>query len=377
MIGFKRNFDFWALLFPKTMPARVGLHILFWVLFVVYHMIYFIPLSFEIDITRQTVYAYTLYYARYIPIFYFCILSYKLLQQYFFRVALWLILLLIATAITHFMTVMVFYVADHLYGLANTAANFQLLGKLYLSPFQQIRTKDLLLLIYDIEDMQLLILPVGILMIKYGILHERTSSQLKAEQLKSQLQALRYQLAPHFVFNIINSAFAVILPISQKAAAYLGQMSEVLRFALYETTHDTLPLSKEIRALRQLVKLQYSRSDKRAVITLRQKGKVLPAHRIPTLLLVSLAENAFKHGIHTTTGKSRVDIRIEVIEQTLHFFISNTKPATARANRIKSSGIGLKNLSQSLDLHFQTSYSCNILETDDNYSVTLQIPLIP
>ena len=376
MISFGLNWDFWAILFPKSIKARVSLHILFWVFFVAYHLIYFIPLSFEILVSRQTVLAYTLYYARYIPIFYACIRFNKILRKYFKGLALWLAILFSATIIMHFVTVLTFILADRLIGLENTATYFHILGQLYLSPFEKLQTKDLLLLIYDLEDMQLLILPVGILMIKFGILHERRNNQLKADQLKSQLQSLRSQLSPHFVFNIINATFSEILPISKKAATYLAQVSEILRFTLYETSQNAIPLKKEIRALKQLVQLQSIRVVNRTRVTYTQKGKVKPSHQIPTLLLVSLAENAFKHGVYASSLTSSVDIRIEVLDDILLFYISNSKPVAAKATDKKHSGIGLKNLTQSLELHFQNSYSCSISETDEDYTVTLQIPLI-
>ena len=365
------------ILFPATSGRRVYLHVLFWVVFVLYHLLPFIPFTAQQHVTMEMTFSYILYYARFIPIFYGSLLVYHYLEKIINRPLLWMMVLASSIIITHLLTVVMFLFADAWFGIHEGTPAFKKLGEAYLAPFTRLEGKNLLLFIYDVQDIQLLILPVGIKMFKFGIEHERARLNLQTEQLKSELNNLRSQLSPHFVFNVINAAVSQVLPFSQKAAGYLGKMSEILRFTLYEATEETISLQKEITCIKRLVALESMRNINRSKITVSQKGKIRPADKIPTLLLISLVENAFKHGVHATYQSSMVKIQILLTENELDFRIENSKPdLKIEYNQDKShSGIGLKNISKRLDLLFPGKHQFAIIETSEIFKVQLIIPL--
>jgi len=190
---------------------------------------------------------------------------------------------------------------------------------------------------------------------------------------------LKSQINPHFVFNVLNAAYAKILPISEDAAEYLQKASEILRFSLYETNDEFIKLEKELSYLNQYVELESMRNSRRCKINLEQEGEVREVHQIPTLLLITLVENAFKYGVHATRHYSYVSIRTCIVSDKLEFVIGNSKPeqpAIKSKNPQKTGGIGLANLNKRLQIYYPGDYLFEIKESEKEFLVTVKIPLV-
>jgi two-component system LytT family sensor kinase len=194
-----------------------------------------------------------------------------------------------------------------------------------------------------------------------------------------ELKVPKSQINPHFVFNVLNAAYAKILPISEDAAEYLQKASEILRFSLYETNDEFIKLEKELSYLNQYVELESMRNNRRCKIDFVQEGEVRDAHQIPTLLLITLVENAFKYGVHATRHNSYVSIRICIVSDSLEFVIKNSKPdqpAIKSRNPNTTGGIGLANLNKRLEIYYPDHYLFRKTESEKEFMVTVKIPLV-
>ncbi len=366
---------FWGL-FNLSGRLRPGYHIGFWAFFVAFHLMYFLPAFSGQELDSKLGASYTVYYLRFIPIFYLSVhLFYQLERR---SSGLWLLLLMLAVLMgsMHLITFAMYFSLDRLYGLSQLSPAFEAIGGLYLKPQSHRNGWERLFFIYDIQELQLLVLPVGIKMVQFGLRQQMQQARYEKEALRSELSILKSELEPHFVYNVISSAYAKVLPTSRDAAGYLEKLSQLLKYTLYETNEDWVPLSAEIRSLKRYLQLERLRHGRRLRIIWNHQGGSNTIHKIPTLLMVTLGENAIKHGVRSHSGRSTVRVDIQVDARRLRFSIENDKPVAPNKQRKSSAhGIGLKNIQRRLDLLYPGCHEVLITETRHNYLVTLSIPL--
>jgi hypothetical protein len=373
----KNLYGYRKILFPESPVKRVLAHVFFWLFFILYHLLFFIPAFKDRINDKQLIWVNMLYYGRYIPIFYLMKIAYTSIKKAFKGAALFAVLFLCVLLIEHLITMLLYKYLQIYIGLDTLPGNFPVLGKLYLMPIWAKHGRDWLVLIYDLLEMQLLILPIGIKMIKYGVSHDIEQITTEKEKIQSELDYLRAQLTPHFIFNLLNSVHAEIKSISKAGASYVAQAAELIRFSLYESGQEFIALSNELHYIEQYVELESMRTAQRSEISFIKKGDSRQ-YEVPTLLLITLVENAFKHSVHASSEHSYVDIASEVCGDQLHFEVTNSKPVTKPLKENgdkKQSGIGLANLRRTLQLHFPLTHYLHIEQSDTLFSISLQIPL--
>ena len=191
------------------------------------------------------------------------------------------------------------------------------------------------------------------------------------ENQQAELQWLKNQLNPHFLFNTMNNISSQIYTNPDEAQENLSRLSEVLRYALYETATDRVPLHGEIEFMKNYIALMKLRcSDKTTVTTdfpLQTTGiKILP------LLYISLIENAFKHGI-SNKESSFVKISLKQFKGKLLFEAENSNFPKQQENR-SGHGIGIGNLRRRLELAYPDNHSFTYgLNGDGNYLARLEV----
>ncbi|MCE7044467.1 sensor histidine kinase [Dyadobacter sp. CY312] len=319
--------------------------------------------------------SYVLYYGKFVFIFYICSILLRFLRTGVNGAVLWLLLFVFCVAVTHLLNIISFKVADLLIGLENTTLSFEMLGRMFLSDSPKDITTKVSLVIFNLQDMQLLILPVGLKMVKYGMRYQKARQDLETQRVKKELDHLKSQLGPHFILNILSSAYVKIQDVSKESASYLGKLADIIHYSLYETNQDMISLEREINCFKNLVDLESGRQQSRVMLSIEQHGTVKPSYRIPSLLLMTLAENAFKHGIKNDSYPSRLDVKIQIENDKLDFFIENSKSHQEESPKIKPSGIGLQNILRRLQLHFNKDFVFHINETANVYSVNVVIPI--
>ena len=197
-------------------------------------------------------------------------------------------------------------------------------------------------------------------------------TQIEKHALERQLQYLKYQVNPHFFMNTLNNIHALVDIDPERAKASIVELSKLMRYVLYEGNNRLTPLSREVQFLRNYVQLMSMRYTGNVSISL-DVPEVLPDSMLPPLLLVIFVENAFKHGISYRT-KSFVEISLQPHDDRLLFSCRNSRPEIKHDENMKG-GVGLSNVRRRLDLLFPDDYTLDIKETDDTYTVKLEIPL--
>ena len=197
-------------------------------------------------------------------------------------------------------------------------------------------------------------------------------TQIEKHALERQLQYLKYQVNPHFFMNTLNNIHALVDIDPERAKTSIVELSKLMRYVLYEGNNKLTSLSREVQFLRNYVQLMSMRYTGNVSISL-DVPEVLPDSMLPPLLLVIFVENAFKHGISYRT-KSFVEISLQPHGDRLLFSCRNSRPEIKHDENMKG-GVGLSNVRRRLDLLFPDDYTLDIKETDDTYTVKLEIPL--
>ncbi len=189
-------------------------------------------------------------------------------------------------------------------------------------------------------------------------------------KLKSELQHLHYQLQPHFFFNSLNNIYSLVDISPDQAKSSIHSLSKLMRYMLYETNLEMVPLTKEIDFLKKYIDLMKLRvSDKTTVnysFTSEETGI-----QIAPLLFISLIENAFKHGV-SATKPSTIDINMTCDDATVLFSVENNN-FPKKTDDKSGSGIGLQNLEKRLELLYPDKFSFETILNDDRFLVTLKI----
>lgn len=363
------------LLFPRTQGLRISYHVLFWVLFILLHYSYALPTILRKASDPSVTVVGFFYFFKIIPEYYLCVGLYYLIRSYVKGILLFLILFIFALAVNHVFSVALYTGVDYVYGLETMPERMRAFAKLYLAPFDFWEPSAWLVFSNDLSEVQFFVLPAALKTAKYAANERFMRQKIQDEALNMELKALKSQINPHFVFNVLNAAYAKVLPVSEEGAEYLQKVSEILRFTLYEMNDEFIKLETELAYMKLYVELESVRSNRRCHINVEQYGEIKDTYRVPTVSLITLVENAFKHGVHSTRHDSFVDIRITVSGGLLNFDITNSKPSQPLRSKSGSGGIGLVNLERRLGIYYPGRYSFEKLETESEFSIFLKIPL--
>lgn len=197
--------------------------------------------------------------------------------------------------------------------------------------------------------------------------------ELEKLHIESELQNLKHQLNPHFLFNTLNNIYSLISINQEHAQDAVHQLSNLIRYVLYDSDHPKVPLNKDLNFTSNYIKLMSLRLPSH--VTLQTDiMKADEATEIAPLLFISLVENAFKHGV-SPTAPSVISVQIQMKSTNeLECRIENSnfpKPG----EDISGSGIGLSNLRKRLELIYPSSFTLDAEEKGERYISTLILKL--
>ncbi len=202
--------------------------------------------------------------------------------------------------------------------------------------------------------------------------NQQIQKALKEEKLKAELQFLRAQINPHFLFNGINSVYFLIDDKPDIAKSTLLKFSDLLRYQLYECQDDAIPLAKEIAHIQAYIDLERIRKGDDVTIQ-TSLPQTVNTFSISPLLFTPLLENAFKYVSNEDEGSSnRINIALKLEEAQLFFEISNT---IDKNTTLTKGGIGLKNVRKRLALLYPKKHQLTISEANNCFIVKLNIIL--
>jgi len=195
--------------------------------------------------------------------------------------------------------------------------------------------------------------------------------ELEKLQLNTELEFLKAQMSPHFLFNSINNIYSLVLLKSDKAPEALMRLSEILRYSLYDC-HDKVSLQQEIEVIEsyiELFKLKYEEDVRLILINHVESTDFL----MEPLLYIPLLENALKYSGIGNNPKSFVQLNLSIENNMLVFHVVNSK---GNYNKLQeASGIGLVNIKKRLENVYKGNYVFDIIDSEDKYDITLKINL--
>jgi two-component system LytT family sensor kinase len=201
----------------------------------------------------------------------------------------------------------------------------------------------------------------------------QTLQKTKIEKLQAEINYLRAQVNPHFLFNVLNSLYSLTIKKSDLAPDVVLKLSEMMEYMLYESDETFVSLEKELAYLQNYLELEKMRQGNHAEIILNIKGDA-EGKQIAPFMLLPLVENAFKHGVSKIVDKAWLHINIEIRPNELFFTIENSRLNFHKPE--KHNGIGLSNLKQRLELLYPDRHSLEITEGDNKFKLRLLIDLL-
>lgn len=195
--------------------------------------------------------------------------------------------------------------------------------------------------------------------------------RIEKERLKAELDFLKAQFNPHFLFNSINSIYAHIDKKNSGARNMLLTFSEMLRYQLYECNTDVIAIDKEIAFIKNYILLQQARMEESLIVKLNV-DETIKGFCIAPLLFISFIENAFKYVGNTDEQENRIEITMTKQDDIFTCWVFNTKDNAIESLRHKG-GIGIANARRRLDLLYAGKHNLAINDTAKTYEVTLNI----
>lgn len=199
---------------------------------------------------------------------------------------------------------------------------------------------------------------------------KRTAQQLRIEKQEAELNYLKSQTNPHFLFNTLNNIYSLSRDKSDLAPESVMRLSKILRYMLYEAGGAYIAIEQELKIIGDYIELEKLRYDESLRINFNYDVEDM-RQALPPLLLIPLVENAFKHGAAETRDRPFVDIHLSVKNRQLTFVVKNS--ADGSEQTVKEN-IGLSNLRRQLELQY-TDYNLTIQPAASVYIATLKINL--
>lgn len=216
-------------------------------------------------------------------------------------------------------------------------------------------------------------LAASIKIMKHWYIKEQRNMQLQKENIQSQLQLLKAQVHPHFLFNTLNNIYSYTQNTSPVASQLVMGLSDMLRCILYECNRPLISLDKELKMLQDFILLEKIRYGNKLEVNI-DVPKDADEFEIAPLLLLPLVENAFKHGASQMIEQPWISLSITIDEGNMLMKLVNGKAENYHAPT-DSAGIGIENVQRRLELLYPNKYTLKIQDAEEVFIVDLSFKL--
>ena len=276
-------------------------------------------------------------------------------------------------SLVYFMYVMKWcnWAVAHLFKALNSDA---VMDKFYA---REVRWYDLSLWSPNLHGPEHLIDPLvffSIMFMRWAFENERKRHDLERDHLVLQLETLKAQLHPHFLFNTLNSIYGMSLTGARETPTFILRLSDMMRYVLYECQGNQVSLDKDLAFVGnylEMEKKRYPSADISFEIIAPDREKIV----IAPLLLIPFLENSFKHGSQRVEDNGFIRGRVAVSDGMLGFTLSNSVLVRMPGQRTPYGGVGIENVRKRLALYYPERHILEIRENDDVYTVDLKIRL--
>jgi hypothetical protein len=207
------------------------------------------------------------------------------------------------------------------------------------------------------------------------VLNTIRKEQLEKQAAETELNYLKSQINPHFLFNTLNNIHTLVYKQAPAAPEAVMHLASLMRYMIYESNAATVPLARELDYLRDYVSLQQLRYKHSPVVDLQVAGETAACHIAP-LLFIHLLENAYKHS-PARLQPGDLKVRVAVTDGTLAFCVQNPVAKQAASPLEEPGGIGLPNVRKRLALLYPGQHMLTIANTGDTFTVNLTIHGLP
>ncbi len=203
---------------------------------------------------------------------------------------------------------------------------------------------------------------------------EEQRKELRNEKLSAELKFLRSQVNPHFLFNTLNNLYSLAYSKSPQTTEVISRLSQMMRYMVYDSNHDQVPLEREVDYMQNYISLEKLRLNDQIPIQFEIDGD-LGQKKIAPLLLIPFLENAFKHGVSNTNPESWVKANLHVNASHLTFEVTNSISGQSGTAGSAQSGIGLENVRKRLELNYPDRHELKISQNNKQFNAKLDIQL--
>jgi two-component system sensor histidine kinase AlgZ len=200
---------------------------------------------------------------------------------------------------------------------------------------------------------------------------EARKKEVENEKLTAELNFLKAQINPHFLFNTLNNLYYLAFTQSPNTTEVIAKLSQMMRYMIYDSNHPLVPVSKEIEYMQSYISLEKLRLNNEIPITFKVTGDT-DRVRIAPLIFITFLENAFKHGVTNNKPDAWVNISICMKGTDCTYTVENSKLTPAGEGK---SGIGLQNVNRRLELSYPEKYELKVDDLPDSYRVQLKLVL--
>ncbi|MFK8007115.1 MAG: sensor histidine kinase [Saprospiraceae bacterium] len=203
---------------------------------------------------------------------------------------------------------------------------------------------------------------------------QREVDELKITVKESELQFLKSQINPHFLFNNLNNLYSYAIEQSPKTPEIILELSGLLRYMLYECKEDFVSLTKEVEQLENFINLSEMQIEERGTVNFSSQN-IQSNYQIAPLILIVFIENAFKHSTASQSDDIKIEVSVQLSESgILEFMCTNSFLPKSNTDSL-SNGIGLENVKKRLKLTYPNAHQLNIKDGNNIYEVRLKINL--
>ncbi len=198
--------------------------------------------------------------------------------------------------------------------------------------------------------------------------------ELEKEKRSAELNFLKAQMNPHFLFNTLNNIYSLAKSKSDQTPEMILKLSEILDYTIYECQENLVPVSSEWQLIENYTDLQALRHNDELTVFIEQDIDDDEA-QISPLILISLVENAFKHTKASSTHKASIKVHLSVLQNQLTLLVKNTKSSPAPTRKTPKKGIGFQNVKKQLDMLYPDRHTLEVNDQEQTYEVVLTIHL--
>lgn len=202
---------------------------------------------------------------------------------------------------------------------------------------------------------------------------EATRQEVINEKLSAELRFLKAQINPHFLFNTLNNLYYLAYTQSPNTTEVIAKLSQMMRYMIYDSNHQKVPLNKELEYMQNYISLENLRLNDQIPIKFDIEGSPEQVLITP-LILITFLENAFKHGVGNNNPNAWVNISLKIGRNSCIYTVENSKLPTPPLPGEKS-GIGLQNVRRRLELSYPAQYELTEEDRKESYFVQLKLDL--